>query len=282
MSGPRERRPRELLGVQIDALTIPEAVDAIVGLAGPDAPSAYVVKAHVEFLDSAWGDEELRGLLNGASLCLADGVAVAWAAHYLYGGRPGPLRLVRTLAEIVVAQPRIYDVVPERIGGINLTWPLLRRCAQDGLRVYLVGSPKGRTIEDTAAALRAALPGLVVAGCFPGELDAEREAPLAASLRESRPDVVLVGIGFPAQERLMATLRRALDHGVLIGEGGSFDYRLFGGRLARAPGFVQAIGLEWLWRLAIEPWRIRRQMAIPRYVAKVFRSGRSRTVASPR
>ncbi|HET9050146.1 MAG TPA: WecB/TagA/CpsF family glycosyltransferase, partial [Candidatus Dormibacteraeota bacterium] len=105
-------------------------------------------------------------------------------------------------------------------------------------------------------------------------LDAAGEDALVARLRDERPGVVLVGMGFPAQERLMARLVPRLDHGVLIGEGGTFDYTEFGGATRRAPAALRRAGLEWLWRLVLEPARWRRQLAIPRFVRRVWRESR--------
>jgi N-acetylglucosaminyldiphosphoundecaprenol N-acetyl-beta-D-mannosaminyltransferase len=99
-------------------------------------------------------------------------------------------------------------------------------------------------------------------------------SPLADQIAQSGADLILVGMGFPLQETLMARLVDRLDHGVLVGEGGTFDYRSFGGRQARAPQLVQRVGLEWLWRLILDPRRIKRQLSIPRLIWKVYREPR--------
>ena len=73
----------------------------------------------------------------------------------------------------------------------------------------------------------------------------------------------------------MARLAPRLEHGVLIGEGGSFDFRELGGGIRRAPAPVRRLGLEWLWRLLREPSRLRRQLAIPQFVVLVQRRARA-------
>jgi N-acetylglucosaminyldiphosphoundecaprenol N-acetyl-beta-D-mannosaminyltransferase len=83
------------------------------------------------------------------------------------------------------------------------------------------------------------------------------------------------------QERLMARLAPRLDHGVLIGEGGSFDFRELGGGIRRAPVPWRRLGLEWAWRLLREPWRLRRQLAIPRFVLAVQREATRRDRGNP-
>ncbi len=72
----------------------------------------------------------------------------------------------------------------------------------------------------------------------------------------------------------MARLQEKLTHGVMIGEGGTFDYQQFGGKLPKAPGWVQKINLEWLWRLIRQPWRLKRQLAIPRFMWRVYQEGK--------
>jgi N-acetylglucosaminyldiphosphoundecaprenol N-acetyl-beta-D-mannosaminyltransferase len=119
-------------------------------------------------------------------------------------------------------------------------------------------------------------------GTAPGRVDPAGDPALVAELRRCRPDLILVGVGFPAQERLMARLSPQLGHGVLIGEGGSFDFREMGGGIRRAPGPLRRLGLEWLWRLVREPRRLGRQLAIPRFVLAVQREARHRDQISPK
>jgi N-acetylglucosaminyldiphosphoundecaprenol N-acetyl-beta-D-mannosaminyltransferase len=79
-------------------------------------------------------------------------------------------------------------------------------------------------------------------------------------------------MGFPLQERIISRLAEHLKHGVLIGEGGTFDYEQFGGTRTKAPAIMQRLGLEWFWRLILEPNRIKRQLAIPRYIWRIWRA----------
>jgi len=273
------RFPRcRILGLDIDAVTIAEAIMHVVGIAAdPLSAPVYVVKPYVEFFPVARRTPAIMRILNAAELCVADGVAVQWAAAYL----DGPARrrsLVRSLADIVLSPESLRDPIPERHGGANFTWPLLERCASMGLGVYLVGSPRSNSIEATASHLRAHIGGLRIVGQSPGTVHGPPdEAALARALQRARPDIVLVGMGFPLQEQLISRLIPDLDHGVLVGEGGTFDFREFGGPVRRAPRHLQRIGLEWIWRLGREPSRLRRQMAIPRFIAEVYRERRAAT-----
>ncbi len=287
MSNQKQFKKYSIGGVEVDACSIEQATQYIVEQAGSNTKACYVVKPYVEFLDRAYEDKNSAKLLNGAELCLADGVAVNWAALYLHGGKHSFWRWFTTLAQIVLTPKALYTVLPDRFSGVNATWPLLTACEAKGLSIFMVGSPKHNSIEYTIKTIKKRLPKLNVAGSEPGEmkgkkgielsraLDSEHpEAELSERLKQLKPDIILIGMGFPLQEKIMATLSRQLDHGVLIGEGGTFDYQSFGGRQPKAPAFLQKIGLEWLWRMILEPSRIKRQIAIPRFMWRVYLEGK--------
>lgn len=259
----------DILGVKIDALSIDQAVRRIVRVI-PKAPARYVIKPYVEFFEP-----DYHQLLSSAWLRLPDGVALQWAAYFqTTSGTPG--QVIKTLAEIVLRPQKLTAVLPERFAGLNFTRPLLEAAAAAGLRVYLVGAPQGGSIEQTANYLQSQIKGLKIVGTTSGRsadgiFSQALEHQLLAKLRYTEADLILVGLGFPLQERLMQRLTKQLDHGVLIGEGGSFDYRQFGGRRRRAPRALQEVGLEWLWRLALEPRRWRRQLAIPHFIWRIYK-----------
>jgi len=271
----------DLLGISIDVIGLSEAINYICAYAGDRAkPAGYVVKPYVEFLDLASGNPDLITLLSDAELSIADGVAVLWAAHYLYAGPRTLLRLFTTLAQIVTEPAELSWPVPQRAAGISFTWPLLRTAAAKPLRVYLIGKETAAEIEFVAATIIREIPQIVIAGTSSGRdpasprgtVSQEWIAQTAVNLVAANADLILVGMGFPLQERVCAQLSARLGHGLLIGEGGSFDYDSFGGRRRKAPPAVQRLGLEWLWRLALEPRRIIRQLAIPRFIYRIWQS----------
>ncbi len=270
-----------ILGVDVDGIGLTEAIAYICDYAADHTkPAGYVIKPYVEFLDRAAADPKLAGLLNHAELAIADGVAVLWAAHYLYAGPRTPLRFWVTLCQIVLAPAKLSWPVPERAAGTNFTWPLLQAAAETHLRVFLIGKETPEEIEAVAATITKQIPGLQVVGTLSGrDPDAPRgrvsEAwtqATATRLRDAGADLTLVGMGFPLQEGVCAELAAGLPHGLLIGEGGTFDYASFGGARQKAPAWLQRVGLEWLWRLLLEPSRLRRALAIPRFIFRVWRS----------
>lgn len=271
----------DILGVSVDVVTLAEAITYICDSAKDRSkPASYVIKPYVEFLDGAATRADLRELLAGAELSVADGVAILWAAHYLYAGPRTLLRFWLTLSQIVLAPTKLTWPVPERAAGTTFTWPLLVAASTAGLRVYLIGKTSQPEIDGVAEIITKRLPGIAIAGTMPGHDPGSKPGSVSEGwlndtvtrLITTQADLVLVGMGFPLQETVCAKLVKSLGHGVLIGEGGTFDYDSFGGPRRKAPVQVQRLGIEWLWRLVLEPSRWRRQLAIPRFIFRIWRS----------
>lgn len=270
-----------ILGVEIDALTIAAAISHLTDVAADPASKArYVVKPYVEFLDRAAASAQLRDLLNGAYLTLPDGVAAIWAAHYLYAGPHGVWRFWQTLSQIALQPSALNWPLPEKIAGINFTLPLLETAAHMKLSVFLMGQNNAEAIAHTAATLKQKIPGLVICGTRSGRDELSQSGSVsegwivqaATEIAALKPDIILVGMGFPLQEQVIAKLCETVPHGIFIGEGGTFDYEVFGGTRPKAPARVQRLGLEWLWRLLLEPKRLKRQLAVPRFIWRIWRT----------
>jgi len=262
----------DILGVEVDGLTKAGATSYIIDwVKDTKRPAATAVKPYVEFIDRAKRDPAIRQLLQDAELCLPDGVALQWAANFRYRSGRHWWNVVTRGASIVLRPKAIADPLPERFSGITFTIQLIEACQSHNLKLFLIGSPVDSNISRTATVLRQRFPKLEVVGTFPGHFSASGERQLEEQLRHSRPDIILIGLGFPRQEQLATRLATALDHGFLIGEGGSFDYQELGGHVRRAPSWMQHLGLEWLWRLIQQPSRIGRQLAIPRFIWHMWR-----------
>ncbi len=262
-----------ILGTAVNVVGLDQGL-GLANQAMTASSASYIVLPNVEFIHRAHRDPRVQSALDQAYLRLPNGVALTWAAQYLYGGRPSLGRLVTTGAQIVLRPARVQQILPNRFDSSNFTMPLLRQAAIAGQAVFLVGSPKCQSINAACAYLAASIPGLVIAGSFTGQLDAAKEQELVAKLRATKPALILIGMGFPRQELLMQRLVSQLDQGLMIGEGGSFDYQNFGGHIRRAPAWVRQIGLEWLWRLIREPQRLVRQQAIPSFIWSIYWEGR--------
>lgn len=263
----------DILGSAISTATIEDGIKQATK-AMTAARSSYIVLPYVEFIMRARRDPTIQNALNAAWLRLPNGVALNWAGQYLYGGNPGIFRLCKTLTQIVFQPEAIHAILPARFDSSNFTFKLLKLAAEQHQGVFLIGSPKRQSIDAVGAYVSGRISGLQIVGTFTGQLNPTKESELITKLKTAKPALILVGIGFPRQELLMQRLVGQIDSGLMIGEGGSFDYQDFGGHLKRAPVWVRRIGLEWLWRLAREPKRLGRQLAIPQFIWAVYLEGR--------
>jgi N-acetylglucosaminyldiphosphoundecaprenol N-acetyl-beta-D-mannosaminyltransferase len=193
-----------------------------------------VVTLNPEMVMHAQRDPAFAALLEGSALLVPDGVG------------------------IVKALRRRGHPVQQRVTGIDLLRAYAPRAARLGHRIALCGAAPGVAAR-AAQELAVEFPALQVVASDsgdPGEAVAER-------LHAARPDVVCAAYGHGAQERFLAEHLPRIGAAVGIGVGGALD--VLAGRVRRAPGAVQAAGLEWAWRLAREPRRVRRQAVLPVY-----------------
>jgi N-acetylglucosaminyldiphosphoundecaprenol N-acetyl-beta-D-mannosaminyltransferase len=216
-----------VLGVGVSALSFLQARDLIVGARGAKR-LGYVCLCTVNGLGEARRDPEFRRILNQSWLTTPDGMPVVWM------GPPGV----------------------ERVYGPDLMLAVCDAGRDRGLRHYLYGGIPG-VAEELGARLTARYPGLLVVGCFTPpfrELDDPEMDRLRSEVAGSQPDIVWVGLGTPKQERFMADPGATLDTALLVGVGAAFDF--LSGRVRQAPRWMQRAGLEWLFRLCMEPRRL--------------------------
>ena len=141
----------------------------------------------------------------------------------------------------------------ERIPGVEICEELFVYADQKGRSLYLFGAEKS-VLEDLAARVRMEYPNAVLAGCTDGYVQDKEK--VFREIVEMQPDIVLVALGAPKQELLIHRYYRLGEKGVFIGVGGSFD--VLSGRKKRAPSFFIRHNLEWLYRIASEPKRLKR------------------------
>lgn len=262
----------EVLGVRFHNLTRREAAARIAALT--KAPGKrYVVKPYSEFMARAAKDDEVRAMLNGADLCLPDGAGIQWAAHYLSlnGGALRALaQLPLSLVAMMARPSALQRPIREPMAGVDLTWTMLRELERVGASVFLLGGTN-EEVESARSAIRARLPSLDVVGAHDGHFSVRGGAndEVVERVNAAKPDVLLVGMGFPRQERWIVDDLDRLKVKVAVAEGGSFSF--IGGKVSRAPGWMRRAGLEWLYRLGRQPWRLKRQLALPRFVWLVAR-----------
>jgi N-acetylglucosaminyldiphosphoundecaprenol N-acetyl-beta-D-mannosaminyltransferase len=234
---------RFVLGVRVHDVTYDEAIETIDGFVKAGG-SHIVTTPNPEFVMAARADPEFMSLLNSAALAIPDGVGLLWAARL--SGLP----------------------FREHVRGTDLILRLAEHSARVGFRWFLLGAAPG-VAEQAAEALRAREPELRIAGTYGGSAspagDIECREAIAAA---GGADIVLVAFGAPAQEQWMDRNLDAAGVPVGIGVGGVFNY--LAGVAPRAPAWLRAMELEWLHRLLTQPWRWRRQLALPRFALQVL------------
>ncbi len=265
----------DIFGLEIAKSTRQQAIKIVIELINTKG-SHRVSKPYVEFVERATADKSTKTNLQKSDVIFADSVAVQWAASYLQAGNYGFFSWINSIIKIIFKPESVATVIPERLAGVNFTWPLLEAAAERDYKVMLVGSPKTGTIKDREKIIKKRIPNISLVPSLigrdeSGKFSQNHEKLLRELIKKYRPDIVLLGIGFPAQEEVAERLKQSSNHGVFIGEGGTFDYESFGGQLKKAPKLFQHIGLEWLWRLFLEPKRIFRQTAVPRFLWRVYR-----------
>lgn len=247
-SWPRVR----ILGLPVDGITYAQWLDQIGAWIAayrcqPGAQqAAHICTTNPEFTMIAQRDANFYNVLSRADLCVPDGVGLLWAARRL--GQP----------------------LPERVTGSDGVPRIAERAAREGWRLYLLGAAPG-VADKTAHILQARFPGLQIAGVYSGSPAPEDEDDIVARVNGSDADVLFVAYGAPRQDKWIARNLPRLNVAVAMGVGGSFDF--IAGVMPRAPVWMQRAGIEWLYRLILQPSRIGRMMRLPRFVLAVLRRG---------
>ena len=234
------RLPKQnILGVGITPTSYREVVEVCrAWCAVPESNGQrgrYVTVTSVHGIVSAVSEPAFRECLNEADIATPDGMPVVWA--------------LRSFAH--PAQQRVY--------GPNLTLELCAMAEREGLPIFLYGS-RPETLASLSANLLRQFPGLQIAGTlsppFRPLTEAESDA-IAGQIRASGARLVFVGLSTPKQERWMRAHRDRLPGAILVGVGAAFDFHA--GMLRQAPPWMQRSGLEWLFRLGVEPRRLWRR-----------------------
>lgn len=233
----------EILGVPVDNTTFEGLLDHIDGWITEDGPPRQIATANPEFVMIAQHDVNFYNILRRAHLVIPDGGGLLWAARRM--GKP----------------------LQERVTGSDSVPLIAERAAERGWRLFLLGAAPGVAAR-TAEILTERNPGLQVVGTYAGSPAPKEEDEIAAWVRDSGADILFVAYGAPKQDKWIARNLPRLGVKAAMGIGGAFDF--IAGVTTRAPKWVQACGLEWLYRLLREPWRWRRQTRLPRFVIAVL------------
>ena len=221
----------DILGFSMDLVSYEETVERVVSWIRGDRRPRILLTVNSSLLVMRESDRAFRRACDNVDLSVPDGVPVVWLSKLL--GTP----------------------LKERIAGVDLMYSLLQRGNDEKLRVYFLGGTE-QVITRLQAICRDRFPDLVIAGARNGYFDSGEEQEIFESIRESNSDLLFIGMPSPEKELIADIRKEEIGVPVIIGVGGSFD--VITGKVRRAPRLMQTAGLEWLWRLLMEPrklWR---------------------------
>jgi exopolysaccharide biosynthesis WecB/TagA/CpsF family protein len=236
-------------GVDIRNTSMDEALDWIIGRARASEPSVLAF-VNPDCLNAAYENEDYRAALRSAHRVLPDGIGVHLGCR-IKGQRLG-----------------------SNLNGTDLFPRLCERAASSGASLFLLGARPG--IAETAAErMQQRVPGLRIAGTHHGFFKEDETSDVVDTINRSGADILLVAMGAPRQELWLAGHFEALSVPVRMGVGGLFDF--YSGRVKRAPVWVREIGMEWVWRILMEPRRMWRRYVVgnPKFLYRVWREARN-------
>lgn len=228
------RRLLVIAGIPVDNLTMRETLDRLelfIRQGRKDGRTRQIATINVDFIVKAAEDPELRYLLQGADLATPDGMPLVWGARML--------------------GVNIF----ERVAGADMVPAIAERASKRGYSLYLFGAMEG--IADQAAdILRNRYPGLNIVGTASPPLSSviDMDPKYVEDIKKAKPDILLVALGNPKQEKFIGMHKNDLGVPVAIGIGGTLDF--IAGKTSRAPMWMQKSGIEWIHRLLSDPKRL--------------------------
>jgi N-acetylglucosaminyldiphosphoundecaprenol N-acetyl-beta-D-mannosaminyltransferase len=220
----------DLLGCPFDAVTEKETVEQVFEwIAAKERKSHHIITVNVAILMMARDDEKLTRAIENADLVVVDGKPLVWTARWL------------------------RSPVPEKVSGVDLMKSLLEEGDRRGLSIFLLGTTQER-LDVLERVIRAKYPNVKIAGTRNGYFKQPDYPDVVKSIRDAKADLLLVGMPAPFKEVWCEEQREGLATPVMLGVGGAFD--VMAGFVPRAPLLMQEAGMEWAWRLAMEPKKL--------------------------
>lgn len=170
---------------------------------------------------------------------------------------------------VVLASKLVKAPVKEKIAGIEVMDSILKECNDNGNGIYLLGATQ-EVLEQCEINILKKYKDLNIVGKHNGFFDMENCEEIIKSIKAANPYVLFVAMGCPRQEIFISKYINSLSCKIYMGVGGSFD--VFAGNVKRAPRWMIKLGLEWLYRVVKEPYRIKRLGSIPKFILKVVLS----------
>lgn len=237
------RNKVRILGIDVDNIDVDEAGQITKELIENSNKSCKVIVApNTEFIMMAQKDEEFYNILKGADLATPDSVGV------------------------MIGSKLQKKPIKQRIPGQMYFRKVLEVGEKEGWTFYLLGG-KDDVPALAAENVKKIYPNLKIVGYHEGFFEKDSEEEVIAEINKLQPNVLFVAMGAPIQEKWIAKNKNKLKVDVAAGQGGTFDYEA--GKIKRAPVIFQKLGIEWFWRLILQPSRIFRMTVLPIYLMKI-------------
>ena len=231
----------DMLGYEIFAANMDECLEVVLS-----KEKVHIVSGNPEVLYTGLNDKNLfDNFTSDKSLIIPDGVGVQISA-----------KILKTPVE-------------EKIAGIELMKKILEKCEDSGEGIYLLGASEENLKACVANILRD-YPRINISGYHNGFFDLDNPREILEEIKEKKPMAVFVAMGCPRQEKFIVRYMDELPCKIFMGVGGSFD--VIAEKVNRAPRWMIDIGMEWAYRVAKEPWRIKRLGSIPKFIWTVTKS----------
>ena len=234
----------EILTLNINNITMNQLIEQLMDVLEAEDKKKLIYTPNSDIAVKAFDDPNFSKILNEADYLVPDGAGLLLAAKIL----DKPLQ--------------------ERVAGFDIMQKLLKEIADKDISVYFLGGKPG-IIDLAVENIKEALPKIIIKGFHHGYLDQSSKEKVIEEINIKEPDILLVGMGVPLQEKFLNSNFDKLNIKIGLTVGGSFD--VIAGEAKRAPIWMQKIYLEWFYRLLQEPKRVGRMMALPRFLLLIFK-----------
>ena len=230
----------EILGYKVFKNSIQDAIDYI-----DNKNKIHIISGNPEVLYTGLNNKMLfENFTSSNSLIIPDGVGIQIAAKFL------------------------KTPVKEKIAGIDLMKEIIKKLESENKSIYLLGTTD-ENLKACVANIVMEFPQVNIAGYKDGYFDINNPVELLNEIKEKKPYAIFVAMGCPRQEEFIVRYMNELPCSIFMGVGGSFD--VIAEKVNRAPKWMIKLGLEWLYRVTKEPWRIKRLGSIPKFLLRVIR-----------
>lgn len=227
----------DFLGIRVDNVTMDQTIQGVIQAIEQKKPF-NIVTVNPELVMTATKNKDFKDIIQNSDIVTPDGVG------------------------LIIMGWLTRRKLKERVTGVDLCERLAQEATTKGWKLYLLGAQPG-IAQLAADKLTEKHPGLEIVGVNSSDPDPHLAKDISRDISAKKPAILLVAYGSPTQEMWIQNHRQHFDPLVTIGVGGSFDF--IAGSTKRAPKWVQTIGLEWLWRLTLQPKRLRRMLALPKF-----------------